>query len=71
MSIFYFLFFQGLSKDEFDRFMKRVPTHLKQKFQKIADNFSQFDQNKDNIIDSDEFGAMLDQVMESEGMQKH
>ena len=51
--------------------MKRVPTHLKQKFQKIADSFSQFDQNKDNIIDSDEFGAMLDQVMESEGMQKH
>jgi len=54
---------QGLSRDEFARFMKRVPTHLKDKFVKIADDFKKFDQNKDNVIDSDEFGAMLDQVM--------
>ena len=43
--------------------MKRVPTHLKEKFEKIADDFAKFDQNQDNVIDSDEFGAMLDQVM--------
>ena len=27
---------QGLSPDEFDKFLKRVPSHLKEKFQKIA-----------------------------------
>ena len=47
--------------------MKRVPTHLRAKFNKIADDFSKFDQNKDNVIDSDEFGGMLDQVMKEEG----
>ena len=30
---------------------------------KIADDFHKFDTNQDNIIDSDEFGSMLDQVM--------
>ena len=43
--------------------MKRVPTHLKDKFMKIADDFQKFDTNQDNVIDSDEFGSMLDQVM--------
>ena len=43
--------------------MKRVPTHLREKFQKIANDFNKIDQNQDNIIDSDEFGQMLDQVM--------
>ena len=43
--------------------MKRVPTHLRDKFQKISDDFQKFDQNNDNVIDSDEFGNMLDQVM--------
>ena len=43
--------------------MKRVPTHLREKFVEIADEFQKFDKNKDNVIDSDEFGAMLDQVM--------
>ena len=43
--------------------MKRVPTHLKEKFMKIADDFQKFDTNQDNVIDSDEFGSMLDQVM--------
>ena len=50
--------------------MNRVPTHLKEKFVKIAHDFQKFDKNKDNIIESDEFGAMLDQVMEDEGMKK-
>ena len=27
---------QGLSQEEFGRFLKRVPTHLREKFQKIA-----------------------------------
>ena len=27
---------QGLSPEEFEKFLKRVPTHLKEKFQKIA-----------------------------------
>ena len=53
----------GLSREEFDKFMKRVPTHLKDKFMKIADDFQKFDTNQDNVIDSDEFGSMLDQVM--------
>ena len=43
--------------------MKRVPTHLKDKFVKIANDLQKFDENQDNIIDSDEFGSMLDQVM--------
>ena len=43
--------------------MKRVPTHLKDKFVKIANDFQKFDENQDNMIDSDEFGSMLDQVM--------
>jgi len=54
---------EGLSRDEFAKFMKRVPTHLRDKFNKIADDFAKFDQNQDNVIDSDEFGGMLDQVM--------
>lgn len=53
----------GLSREEFNKFMKRVPTHLKEKFMKIADDFQKFDTNQDNVIDSDEFGSMLDQVM--------
>ena len=60
---FRFDYFAGLSREEFDKFMKRVPTHLKDKFMKIADDFHKFDTNQDNIIDSDEFGSMLDQVM--------
>ena len=52
-----------MSREEFDKFMKRVPTHLKDKFMKIADDFQKFDTNQDNVIDSDEFGSMLDQVM--------
>lgn len=55
---------QGLSRAEFAKFMKRVPTHLRDKFNKIANDFQKFDQNKDNVIDSDEFGGMLDQVMQ-------
>lgn len=43
--------------------MKRVPTHLKEKFEGIKNDFSKFDENQDNVIDSDEFGKMLDQVM--------
>lgn len=43
--------------------MKRVPTHLREKFINISNNFQKFDENKDNVIDSDEFGSMLDQVM--------
>ena len=43
--------------------MKRVPTHLKEKFEGIKDDFTSFDENKDNVIDSDEFGKMLDVVM--------
>ncbi|NP_001296685.1 kinesin-related protein 4-like [Hydra vulgaris] len=61
---------QGLSRNEFDSFMNRVPTHLKNKFIKIAHDFQKFDKNKDDIIESDEFGAMLDQVMEGEGLKK-
>ena len=52
-----------MSREEFNKFMKRVPTHLKEKFMKIADDFQKFDTNQDNVIDSDEFGSMLDQVM--------
>ena len=37
--------------------MKRVPTHLKDKFVKIASDFKKFDENQDNVIDSDEFGS--------------
>ena len=33
---FYKLFSPGLNKEEFERFLKRVPTHLKEKFQNIA-----------------------------------
>ena len=58
-----------MSRHEFDKFMKRVPTHLKEKFVQIADDFQKFDQNKDNVIDSDEFGAMLDQVMNEEDLK--
>ena len=48
--------------------MKRVPSHLKDKFEGIKTEFSKFDENQDNIIDSDEFGKMLDVVMkETEG----
>ena len=43
--------------------MKRVPTHLKEKFEIVKDDFTSFDENKDNLIDSDEFGKMLDVVM--------
>lgn len=43
--------------------MKRVPSHLKEKFEGIKTEFSKFDENKDNVIDSDEFGKMLDEVM--------
>ena len=43
--------------------MKRVPTHLKEKFESVKDDFTSFDENKDNVIDSDEFGKMLDVVM--------
>ena len=57
---------EGLSRDEFARFMKRVPTHLRAKFNKIADDFNKFDENNDNMIDSDEFGGMLDQVMQEQ-----
>ena len=53
----------GLSKAEFQKFMKRVPTHLRDKFTKIANDFQKLDENKDNVIDSDEFGHMLDMVM--------
>ena len=53
----------GLSVAEFDKFMKRVPTHLRSKFKAIANDFAKFDKNQDNVIDSDEFGAMLDMVM--------
>ena len=48
--------------------MKRVPTHLKDKFVKIANDFQKFDENQDNVIDSDEFGSMLDQVMKETGV---
>lgn len=57
------LSFSGLSEEEFHKFMKRVPTHLREQFKEIADDFHKFDQNQDNVIDADEFGAMLDQVM--------
>ena len=43
--------------------MKRVPTHLKEKFEGIKNDFTKFDENQDNVIDSDEFGKMLDLVM--------
>jgi len=43
--------------------MKRVPTHLKEKFESIKNDFTEFDENKDDVIDSDEFGKMLDKVM--------
>ena len=49
--------FLVLSQNKFDRFMKRVPTHLKDKFVKIASDFKKFDENQDNVIDSDEFGS--------------
>ena len=29
----------------------------------VPQNFHEFDKNQDHVIDSDEFGAMLDQVM--------
>ena len=32
----------------------------------LFQNFSEFDQNDDHVIDSDEFVAMLDQVMKDE-----
>ena len=53
--------------------MKRVPTHLKEKFEIVKDDFTSFDENKDNVIDSDEFGKMLDVVMKetSEGSNQH
>eukprot|EP00794_Sanderia_malayensis_P005192 gene5192-5847_t len=57
---------QGLSKEEFNRFMCRVPTHLKEKFEKIAADFSTFDENKDNIIDYNEMSKMLDAVMKED-----
>lgn len=52
---------QGLSQDEFNKFLKRVPTHLRGDFKQVA--FDKFDENQDSVIDSDEFGAMLDEVM--------
>ena len=45
--------------------MKRVPTHLKEKFEGIKNDFTKFDENQDNVIDSDEFGKMLDVVMKT------
>merc|ERR1711894_625650 len=36
---------EGMSPDEFDRFLARVPKHLKEKFNKIATDFKKFDTN--------------------------
>ena len=68
LAIYLLTIFSGLSMEEFDKFMKRVPTHLREQFQHIADDFHKYDKNKDNIIDSDEFGIMLDQVMKKNQM---
>ena len=34
--------------------MKRVPTHLKDKFVEIASDFKKFDENQDNVRSSNE-----------------
>ena len=36
----------------------------------LPQDFHKFDQNQDHVIDSDEFGAMLDQVMKEEGLKQ-
>lgn len=59
-------FYQGLSNEEFDRFLARVPTHLKEKFKKVATDFNSFDKNQDNIIDYNELSSMLDAVMKED-----
>ena len=56
----------GLSNEEFDKFLARVPTHLKDKFKKVANDFSSFDKNKDNVIDYNELSTMLDLVMKDD-----
>ena len=56
---------EGLSPEEFDRFLARVPKHLKAKFNAIAVDFKKFDTNNDNLIDYNELSKMLDMVMES------
>ena len=58
--------FAGLSMDEFNKFLVRVPTHLKEKFQKVAADFEKYDTNKDNVIDYDELSVMLDKVMKDD-----
>ena len=60
------LFIAGLSQEEFSRFMSRVPTHLKEKFEKIAADFQKYDKNQDNVIDYQELSGMLDAVMKEE-----
>ena len=52
--------------DEFNKFLVRVPTHLKEKFQKVAADFEKYDTNKDNVIDYDELSIMLDKVMKDD-----
>ena len=56
----------GLSKEEFSRFLDRVPSHLREQFESAQ--FQSFDENNDNVINSEEFGKMLDQVMQNTKM---
>ena len=56
----------GLSPEEFERFMRRIPSRIRAQFKEVKDeaNFQQFDTNNDNIIDAQEFGVMLDKVIQ-------
>jgi len=53
----------GLSPDEFSLFLKRVPAHLRAKFEEAAGDFEKYDTDGDGSIDYDELTRLLDHVM--------
>jgi len=56
----------GISNEEFNGFIERVPAHLKPKFEQEKRNFDAHDTNNDGVLDASEMRQLLDRVMAAE-----
>jgi len=60
---------ESMSKNEFDRFLQRIPEHLRDRFAKSNKSFEDI-AGKDMVIDHEEMKGLIDMLMNENASKK-
>jgi len=61
---------ESMSKNEFERFLQRIPEHLRDRFVKSNKTFEDI-AGKDMVIDHEEMKGLIDMLMNENASKKH